>query len=100
IRDRNVTGVQTCALPISTRLALPEVRLGIFPAWGGMMRLPHLIGPQRALSMMLTGRSIRARQAASWKLVDATVPRRIAKQAAAQLGRAACRARLDIPRRD
>ena len=28
-----------------TRLALPEVMLGIYPAWGGMLRLPRLIGP-------------------------------------------------------
>ncbi|HQX07558.1 MAG TPA: enoyl-CoA hydratase-related protein, partial [Zoogloea sp.] len=36
-----------------TRLALPEVMLGIYPAWGGMLRLPQLIGPAAALDLML-----------------------------------------------
>ncbi|OXC90277.1 hypothetical protein BMR85_014455 [Achromobacter sp. KAs 3-5] len=37
-------------------LALPEVMLGIFPGWGGMLRLPQVIGAPAALDMMLTGR--------------------------------------------
>src|SRR5690606_12483301 len=39
-----------------TSLSLPEVMLGIFPGWGGMRRLPALIGAPAALNMMLTGR--------------------------------------------
>src|SRR5882672_11306765 len=38
-----------------TRFALPEVMLGILPAWGGVMRLPRLVGPTAALDMLLTG---------------------------------------------
>ncbi len=67
----------------NTILALPEVRLGIFPGWGGMKRLPELIGPPKALDMMLTGRNIRAKQAVRLGLADALVPERLAKQAAA-----------------
>lgn len=67
-----------------TRLGLPEVMLGIFPGWGGMQRLPRLVGPAAALDMMLSGRAINARRAASMGLVDAAVPPRIAHQAAAQ----------------
>lgn len=67
-----------------TRLGLPEVMLGIFPGWGGMQRLPRLTGPAVALDMMLSGRSINARRAASLGVVDAAVPPRIARQAAAQ----------------
>ncbi|MCD0504325.1 enoyl-CoA hydratase-related protein, partial [Bordetella petrii] len=48
-----------------TSLALPEVMLGIFPGWGGMRRLPALIGAPAALDMMLTGRPADARRAAS-----------------------------------
>lgn len=66
-----------------TRMALPEVRLGIFPAWGGILRLPRLIGPQQALNLMLTGRSVRANRAARLGLVDAVVPSRVVQQAAA-----------------
>lgn len=67
-----------------TRLGLPEVMLGIFPGWGGMQRLPRLTGPAVALDMMLSGRAVNARRAASFGLIDAAVPPRIARQAAAQ----------------
>ena len=65
-----------------TRFALPEVMLGILPAWGGVMRLPRLVGPSAALDMMLTGRSIDARRAKRMGLVDAAVPPRIQENAA------------------
>lgn len=67
-----------------TRLSLPEVMLGIFPGWGGIQRLPRLVGPVAALDMMLTGRPVNARRAAALGLVDAAVPPRLARQAAAQ----------------
>lgn len=67
-----------------TSLALPEVMLGIFPGWGGMRRLPALIGPPAALDMMLTGRPADARKAAALGLVDARVPPRLAEAAARQ----------------
>jgi 3-hydroxyacyl-CoA dehydrogenase/enoyl-CoA hydratase/3-hydroxybutyryl-CoA epimerase len=46
-----------------TRLALPEVMLGIWPLMGGVMRLPRLVSPPQALEMMLTGRAVDARRA-------------------------------------
>lgn len=67
-----------------TSFALPEVLLGIFPGWGGMKRLPALIGAPAALDMMLSGRAVDARRAQRLGLVDARVPSRLAKQAAAQ----------------
>lgn len=54
-----------------TRLALPEVMLGIVPGWGGMRRLPELVGPTAALDMMLTGKGVDARRAERMGLVDA-----------------------------
>lgn len=65
-------------------LALPEVMLGIFPGWGGMLRLPQAIGAPAALDMMLTGRGADARRAASLGLVDARVPPRLLLAAARQ----------------
>jgi 3-hydroxyacyl-CoA dehydrogenase/enoyl-CoA hydratase/3-hydroxybutyryl-CoA epimerase len=59
-----------------TRLGLPEVRLGIHPGFGGTVRLPALIGVLPALEMMLTGRSVSARQAHKLGLVDDIVPER------------------------
>ncbi|KGD89331.1 enoyl-CoA hydratase [Achromobacter sp. RTa] len=78
-----------------TSLALPEVMLGIFPGWGGMLRLPRLIGAPAALDMMLTGRGADARRAAALGLADARVPPRLLLAAARQTvlsGKAARRA--------
>merc|ERR1712072_722971 len=42
-----------------TVLGLPEVMLGLLPGGGGTQRLPKLIGIQKALDMMLTGKNIK-----------------------------------------
>ena len=68
----------------ATRMGLPEVMLGIFPGWGGMKRLPALIGAPAALDMMLSGRPADVRKALRLGLIDAKVPRRLQFQAAAQ----------------
>ena len=57
-----------------TAMGLPEVLLGILPAWGGTTRLPRLVGLQAALDMMLTGRQITASKARRIGLVDAILP--------------------------
>ncbi|MGH9368409.1 MAG: 3-hydroxyacyl-CoA dehydrogenase NAD-binding domain-containing protein [Thermoanaerobaculia bacterium] len=57
-----------------SRIGLPEVRLGIFPAWGGCTRLPKLVGLQAALDLILTGRQLDARRASKIGLVDEAVP--------------------------
>ncbi len=63
-------------------LGLPEVMLGIYPGWGGAKRLPEIIGPQKALDMMLTGRSLDARRAKSYGLVDIVTAQRVALKTA------------------
>jgi len=68
-----------------TRLGLPEVMLGIVPAWGGMLRLPQRIGAPAALDLMLTGKTIDARQARRMGLADDCVPARVMDSAARQL---------------
>ena len=59
-----------------THLGLPEVKLGIHPGFGGSVRLPALIGHLPALDLMLTGRSVNAREARRLGLVDEIVPER------------------------
>lgn len=59
-----------------TRLGLPEVRLGIHPGFAGTVRLPPLVGDFAALDMMLTGRSLSAREARRRGLVDDVAPER------------------------
>ena len=66
----------------ATRLGLPEVMLGIVPAWGGMMRLPRLTGGPAALDLMLTGKTVDARKAKQLGLVDEAVPVRIMENTA------------------
>jgi len=55
----------------STRIGLPEVKLGIYPGWGGSVRLPRLVGAPAAFDMMLTGRALSASAARAIGLVDA-----------------------------
>src|SRR5579883_1997215 len=54
----------------------PEVLLGLHPGLGGTVRLPRLIDPVQAMTMMLTGRTERARGARALRLVDAVIPER------------------------
>jgi len=61
----------------ATRLGLPEVMLGIVPAWGGMRRLPRVAGAPAALDLLLTGRTIDARRAKKLGIADECVPPRI-----------------------
>jgi 3-hydroxyacyl-CoA dehydrogenase/enoyl-CoA hydratase/3-hydroxybutyryl-CoA epimerase len=69
----------------STRIGLPEVKLGIFPGWGGSVRLPKLIGAPAAFDLMLTGRSVSASAARAMGLVDRVVDPAILVDAAADL---------------
>jgi 3-hydroxyacyl-CoA dehydrogenase/enoyl-CoA hydratase/3-hydroxybutyryl-CoA epimerase len=58
-----------------TRLALPEVQLGLLPGGGGTQRLPRLVGLSAALDLLLTGRRLDASRARRIALVDEVVPR-------------------------
>jgi 3-hydroxyacyl-CoA dehydrogenase/enoyl-CoA hydratase/3-hydroxybutyryl-CoA epimerase len=53
-----------------TTLGQPEVKLGILPGAGGTQRLPRLIGLQKSLTYLLTGKNIYPRQAKKMGLVD------------------------------
>ena len=64
------------------QLGFPEVLLGLHPGLGGTVRLPRLINPIEAMTMMLTGRNARATRAKSLGLVDAVVAERHVKAAA------------------
>jgi 3-hydroxyacyl-CoA dehydrogenase/enoyl-CoA hydratase/3-hydroxybutyryl-CoA epimerase len=68
-----------------TKFGLPEVMLGIFPGWGGMLRLPQRIGPAAALDLMLTGKTLDAKRAKRMGLADEAVPPRVMTAAARQL---------------
>ena len=57
-----------------TQLGLPEVTLGLLPGAGGTQRLPRMIGLQRALPLLLEGRTLDVATALELGLVDEVVP--------------------------
>ncbi len=54
----------------TAKLGLPEIALGLVPGFGGTQRLPTLIGPARALWMILSGEPISAAEAERAGLVN------------------------------
>ncbi|MGE5412638.1 MAG: 3-hydroxyacyl-CoA dehydrogenase NAD-binding domain-containing protein, partial [Syntrophomonadaceae bacterium] len=70
------------------QIGLPEVRLGIFPAWGGCTRLPRVVGLAPALDLILTGKTLDARRAKRVGLVDEAVPAAILDDFARSFARA------------
>jgi 3-hydroxyacyl-CoA dehydrogenase len=54
----------------SAKCGLPEIKLGIIPGAGGTQRLPRLIGPEKALDVILSGTPFGAREAKDWGVVD------------------------------
>ncbi len=54
----------------ATKIGLPEVQIGILPAWGGSVRLPRLIGLPKALEIILTGKQLAGVPAKKCGLVD------------------------------
>lgn len=69
----------------STRLGFPEVRLGIFPGFGGTVRSTRLLGALSAMNLMLSGRTVSARAAQRLGLVDMAVPKRQLRAATQEL---------------
>lgn len=68
-----------------TRLGLPEVLLGIHPGFGGTVRLTRLTGAPLAMDLMLSGRTLDARQALRSGVVDRVVPLRQLDRAVSSL---------------
>lgn len=58
----------------SYKLGTPEVTLGLLPGNGGTQRLPRLIGPSKALDLMITGRRISPGQAHALGILDRLFP--------------------------
>lgn len=54
----------------TSEFALPEIRLGIMPGYGGTQRLPRLIGKRRALELMLSGERISAQKVYEYGLIN------------------------------
>ncbi len=57
----------------NAKIALPEVKLGILPGWGGTVRLPRIIGVDNAIEWIATGATKRAPAALKDGAADAVV---------------------------
>lgn len=78
------------------QIGLPEVKLGIFPAWGGATKLPRLVGLPAALDIILNGKTLDGRRAKRVGLVDDVVEESILLDVAKRF---ADRGRRNVPPR-
>lgn len=58
----------------SARCGLPEVNIGILQGGGGTQALPRIVGVERALEMMTTGRHVPAKEALALGIFDELAP--------------------------
>ena len=102
-----------CTFRVATaaaKMALPEIKLGLVPGYGGTQRLPRLVGEARALELVMTGRTVKADEAADIGLVHRVVDGDAIEQAIAfareftchslpalQFARSAVTRALDVP---
>jgi enoyl-CoA hydratase/carnithine racemase len=73
------------AAPGAYKLGTPEVTLGLLPGNGGTQRLTRLLGPSRAMELLLTGRTFSPGDALAWGLVAALVDEDGAREYAERL---------------
>lgn len=82
--------ILACHLRIASEMAVfgqPEIRFGLVPGWGGIQRLPRLIGEARAMEWLLTGRRHSAEEAREAGLVNRVTPPGELRAAAGELAR-------------
>ena len=58
-----------------TKIAQPEIKLGLLPGGGGILRLPRLLGLEHAIEMLLNGETLNGHQALAIGLIDQVVPK-------------------------
>lgn len=83
----------------TAKVGLPEVKLGIYPGFGGTVRLPRLIGNDNAIEWIASGKENRAEDALKVGAVDAVVKPELLRDAALDLVRRAVSGELDYKRK-
>jgi enoyl-CoA hydratase/carnithine racemase len=81
-------------------LGQPEVKLGIIPGYGGLQRLPRLIGPVKAAQMCINGEPIDAFSAVEIGLADEFAPSATALTRAVQVAHQFIEGQRSIPSKD
>lgn len=69
------------------QVALPEIKLGVFPGSGGTIRVTRRVGEARAKEMMFFGEMLPVETALSWGLINRVVPKGEALKTALELAR-------------
>ena len=69
------------------KLGFPEVKLGIFPGWGGTQRVTRVLGLGRTKELVFTGEMIDANEALRIGLVEKVVPHEMVMEEARKLAR-------------
>ncbi|AQZ95589.1 fatty acid oxidation complex subunit alpha FadB [Halopseudomonas phragmitis] len=80
----------------SAKIGLPEVKLGIYPGFGGTVRTPRLIGVDNAIEWICAGAEQRADKALKVGAVDAVVEDAKLKDAALDLVKRAAAGEIDF----
>ncbi|MGO0306947.1 fatty acid oxidation complex subunit alpha FadB [Endozoicomonas acroporae] len=86
-------------LSTAAKVGLPEVKLGIYPGWGGTVRLPRLIGADNAVEWIASGKEYRPDAALKAGAVDAVVAPEKLKDSAVALVRRCLDGELDYQAR-
>lgn len=79
----------------NARVGLPETKLGLYPGWGGTIRLPRLIGADNAIEWIAGGTTYKPQAGLAVGAVDAVVENEQLKEAACDLIMQACEGKLD-----
>lgn len=82
-------------LSTTARVGLPEVKLGIFPGFGGTVRLPRLIGADNAIEWIASGRHNKPESALKVHAADAVVAPAKVRAASMSMLRLAATGKLD-----
>ena len=84
----------------NTQMGQPEVKLGIFPGYGGMQRLPRLVGPRKGAELILNGEPVDGHRAVAIGLADLICPSATALRTAFSTARRMADGEIAPPRRD
>ena len=76
-------------------IGLPEIKLGIYPGFGGTVRLPRLIGLDNAIEIIAQGKSLKAADALKMHLVDSVVSDEVLEKAGQKILKQAIDGKLD-----
>jgi enoyl-CoA hydratase/carnithine racemase len=84
----------------NARIGQPEIKLGIIPGYGGMQRLPRLVGPRQAARLAVNGEPVDGHAAVSMGLADEFCPSGVALRSAFQVAQELARGVRSFKRRD